>query len=195
MIFKGFAVICALTLLSAVAHAAGSPPKELYGKSIIITWTEHHNQRQLGQGDFRDVDVSLSRKIYISTKGQWFDRFATTFAGRGAGLRRLRQITHEAGREAIGTSGTTFSGGLRQVQFNGKTITTIGTSAGGLARRTTIEFNENFTTCDARIIFAKQTGTEVVVGQNLRNGQPLQIRSATVNSVSCSIRDGNVFAE
>ena len=32
MISKSFAVIGALTLLSAVAHA-GPPPKELYGKS------------------------------------------------------------------------------------------------------------------------------------------------------------------
>jgi hypothetical protein len=30
--------------------------------------------------------------------------------------------------------------------------------AGGLARRTTIEFNERFTACEARIVFAKQAG-------------------------------------
>jgi len=194
MISKSFASIAALTLLTGVAHA-GSAPRELYGKSIIITWTEHRSQRQLGEADFRDVDRSLSRKIYISTKDQWFDRFASTFGGRGAGLRRLRQITHEAAREGIGTSGTTFAGGVRQVQFIGKTITLTGTSAGGLARRFTIEFNENFGTCETHIIFAKQAGSEVVVGRSLRTGEPIQIRSATVNSVSCSVRDGNVFAE
>lgn len=185
----------ALTLLSAAAHAESAPPKELYGKSIIITWTEHRNQRQLDQADFRDVDVSFSRKIYISTKGQWFDRFASTFGGRGAGLRRLRQITHEAAREAIGTSGSTFAGGLRQAQFIGKTITLTGTSAGGLARRFVIEFNESFSACETHIIFAKQAGSEVVVGQSLRTGEPIQIRSAAVTSVSCSVRDGNVFVE
>ena len=87
----------------------------------------------------------------------------------------MRQITHEAAREAIGTSGSTF--------------------AGGLARRFVIEFNESFSTCETRIIFAKQAGSEVVVGRSLRTGEPIQIRSATVNSVSCSVRDGNVFAE
>jgi hypothetical protein len=75
MISKSFAVMGVLMLLSVTAHAAAAP-KELYGKSTIVTWTEHRNQRQLGQTDFRDVDVSLSRKIYISTKGQWFDRHA-----------------------------------------------------------------------------------------------------------------------
>jgi hypothetical protein len=39
---------CALTLLCAVAYA-GSPPKELYGKSIIVTWGEHRSQRELGR--------------------------------------------------------------------------------------------------------------------------------------------------
>jgi hypothetical protein len=36
MIYKSFASIAALILLSGVAHA-GSAPKELYGKSITVT--------------------------------------------------------------------------------------------------------------------------------------------------------------
>jgi hypothetical protein len=58
----------ALTLLSAAAHA-GPPPKELFGKSIMVTWTEHRSQRHLDQANFQDVDMPLSRKFYISTKG------------------------------------------------------------------------------------------------------------------------------
>lgn len=141
---------------------------------------------------FRDVDVSLSRKFYISTKGQLFDRFATTFRGPGARLRMLRATTHEAARDAIGTS---LAGGMRQVQFSGKTVTLTGTSGGGVARRFTIEFNESFSTCETHIIFAKQAGSEVVAVRSLRTDQPVQIRSAAVTSVSCSVRDGKVFAE
>jgi hypothetical protein len=63
----------ALTLLSAVAYSA-SPPKELYAKSIIVTWTEHRNQRQVGEADFRDVVVPLSLTIYVSTIGRPFSR-------------------------------------------------------------------------------------------------------------------------
>jgi hypothetical protein len=48
----------ALTLLSAVARAGSAPPpKELYWKSIIVRWVEHHNCRLIGEVDFRDVDV------------------------------------------------------------------------------------------------------------------------------------------
>jgi hypothetical protein len=174
----------ALTLLSSGVAYAASAPKELYGKSIVITWIEHRSQRHLDQANFQDVNVPLSRKIYISTKGQWFGRFAA-----------MSPKGREGGYEAIGTSGTTHSGGPRDVQFSGRTITLTGTSAGGLARRTTIEFNESFTTCEAHIIFAKQTGSDVVVGRNLVTGQLQEYRSATVSSVSCSVRDGNVFAE
>jgi hypothetical protein len=172
-----------LMLLTAVAHAAGSPPKELYGKSIIITWTEHRSQREFGQADFRDVDVPLSHKIYISTTGRWFGRFAAT--GRG----------YEAAREHVGTSGRNFEGGQSQVQFSGRTITMTGFTKGGLGRRITIEFNESFTSCEANIVAAKQAGSDVGAGINIYTGKPLEIRSRTVTSVSCSVRDGNVFAQ
>jgi hypothetical protein len=39
MISKSFALMGVLTLLSAAAHA-GSTPKELYGKSITVAWSE-----------------------------------------------------------------------------------------------------------------------------------------------------------
>jgi hypothetical protein len=184
MISKSFAVIVALAVLSSEAAYAGSAPKELYGKSIIITWTEHRNQRHEDQAEFRDVDVPLSRKIYISTEGNFFGRFSA-MSPRG----------REGAREGVGTSGTSAGGGPREVQFGGRTITLTGASTGGLARRTTIEFNESFSTCEARIIFAKQAGSDVVVGRNLVTGGLNEIRSATVTSVTCSVRDGNVFAQ
>lgn len=183
MIYKSFTLIAALTLLSQVAYA-GSAPKELYGKSIIITWTEHRNQRHEDQANFRDVDVPLSRKIYISTEGHFFGRFsAMSPSGR------------EGAREGFGTSGTSAGGGPREVQFGSRTITLTGASTGGLARRTTIEFNESFSTCEALIIFAKQAGSDVVIGRNLVTGGLNEIRSATVTNVSCSVHNGNVFAQ
>jgi hypothetical protein len=183
MTYKCLGILSALALLSDIAHA-GSAPKELYGKSIIITWTEQRSQRQLGQVNFRDILDPLSNRIYISTAGRWFGRFASTFRG------------YEGAHEAVGTGGTSAGGGPRQVEFSGRTITTTGTSKGGLARRITIEFNESFTTCEARVTVAKQAGSEVVMGRNLYTGQSQEIRSATVSGrPSCSIREGNVFGQ
>ena len=73
-------------------------------------------------------------------------------------------------------------------------MTLIGTSKGGLARRTTIEFNESFTNCQAQVVFAKQADRDVVVGRSLVTGEPIEIRSVTVTGVTCAIREGNVFA-
>jgi hypothetical protein len=176
LISKSFAVMGALTLVSATAHA-GSAPKELYGKSIIITWGEQHSQRMFGEANFRDENVRLSRTIYISTKGQLFDRFAVAGA--------------TAGYERIGASAP-----RREVQFSGRTIIGTDEGRGGLARKITVEFDESFATCEAHVIFAKQAGRDVVVGADLNTGKlDKEIRSATVTSTSCSVRDGNVFAQ
>jgi hypothetical protein len=44
-IYKGIGVFIALTMLTAEAHA-GSAPKELYGKSITVQWSESITGRQ-----------------------------------------------------------------------------------------------------------------------------------------------------
>jgi hypothetical protein len=178
IIFRSFVAMGALTLLSVAAYA-GSAPKELWGKSIILTWGELRFQRNLPELNFRNITDALSRKIYISTKGQWFDRFAS----------------HQDARDSIGASVRRPGGGGRDVQFTGRTITMTGAGKGGIARKITIEFNESFTTCEAHIIFAKPAGSDVVTGTNMNTRRPMEIRSATVGSVSCSVRDGNVFGQ
>jgi len=171
----------ALTLLSAAAHA-GSAPKELYGKSIIVNWTAHRSQRPLGQGNFRDVNIPLSHKFYFGTTGRLFNRLSSTSKG------------YEAAHEVVGTSGTSPGGGPRQIQFSDRTIVLTFTN-GDLAHRITIEFNEGFTTCEAQIVSAKPAGANVsVITRNLY-GEQIEVRFATVTGVSCSVRDGNVFAQ
>jgi hypothetical protein len=66
---------------------------------------------------------------------------------------------------------------------------------GDLAHRITIEFNEGFTTCEAQIVSAKSAGANVSVMTRNLYGEQIEVRSATVTGVSCSVRDGNVFAQ
>jgi hypothetical protein len=176
----------ALTLLSAFAYAE-SAPQEMREKSIIIRWTEHRNQRQFGEANFRDEIVPLSMTIYVSSVGRPFFRFATQF-GR-------HDTRNAASSEGVGTTGTAFGGGPRKVQFQSRSPIFTASSNGGLARRYTVSFNETFSACEAQIISAKLAGTDVGVGLNLRTRQPLEIRSTTVSDISCSVRNGNVFAE
>jgi hypothetical protein len=81
-----------------------------------------------------------------------------------------------------------------KMQFSGRAITLTTASSGGLARKITATFNEGFTACEAQIVFAKRASVEVVVGRSLTS-EPQEVGSATVSGASCSVRDGNVFAQ
>jgi hypothetical protein len=142
------------------------------------------NTNQRGSAKQTYVDVTLSRMRDVSTKGQWFGRFAPRQSGKG--------------HESVGTNGTHDScwGGPREVQFGGRPIIVTGAGQGGISRRTTIEFNEGFTVCDAHIISAKEADRDVFVGNNLvTEAADKEIHSVTVSNVSYSVRDGNVFAQ
>ncbi len=59
-------LLCAALLFSltlpALAQAA-TPPRSLYGKSIIVTWTEERMQRRAGTKNFRPNTVHTGFRI------------------------------------------------------------------------------------------------------------------------------------
>jgi hypothetical protein len=83
MISKSFAVMGALTLLSATAHA-GSAPKELYGKSITVQWSESIVGSVGGEQSTRNWLIPRLMNIYVSTAGRPFVR--ETESGTAGGM-------------------------------------------------------------------------------------------------------------
>jgi hypothetical protein len=83
---KGIVVSAALTLLSAAAHA-GSAPKELYGKSIVVAWSESRDQRVETEKEVRNFGQAVQMNLYISTAGRPFSRTSERVMG-GYDLRR-----------------------------------------------------------------------------------------------------------
>jgi hypothetical protein len=72
-----------LTLLSAVAYA-GSAPKELYGKSITVAWSEARTMKFESEQLVRNTGTAVQMNIYISTSGRPFVRVISHgFAGHG----------------------------------------------------------------------------------------------------------------
>lgn len=63
----------ALALVSGVAYA-GSAPKELYGKSIAVTWTESITGKFGPDPVTRNVGRPYQMSIYISSAGRPFVR-------------------------------------------------------------------------------------------------------------------------
>jgi hypothetical protein len=176
-------VVSSSLALVAAADAASAAPRQLYGKSVTVSWSETRSQRRVGEQAFRPVTVSLQRNIYVSSAGRVFSRtHASTRRGSGSA-------------ESIGTGGTNFSGGARNVQFQGNSlIMTAGFT--GAARRVQINFDSGFQSCSAQVITAKQVGARTgswrgIAGQGAR----LEVESVSAGPASCSIRSGNVFAE
>jgi hypothetical protein len=77
------------------------PPRELYGKSIVLRWTEARVQREveLGEQQPQSVGNVVEMTFYISTAGRMFSRqHRVGYIGGGGLGRQPRLITLPASR-------------------------------------------------------------------------------------------------
>jgi hypothetical protein len=179
MISKSFAVIGALTLLSAAAYAESVPPKELYGKSITLQWSQSHTGKTLDDPIPRQWGRAISVNIYISTTGRPFMRqFETTTGGFNPhGItNNYGQVTREAAPNESNSA---------HFDFQGRSVLLYRQFKSGV-RRIAIDVDGSGTSCKATVINGREGGKDIL--------QPrAEISSTLVGSVSCSIREGNVF--
>jgi hypothetical protein len=170
-------LFCILVLLSPnLAYAA--PPEQLKGKSVVVSWTETRQQRNVGEPNFRSVNASHSLSIYVSASGRVFSRQVNrTRAGEGG----TEQVAGEGG----GAYPT------RTPMFSGQTMTVIGEAKGG-ARRTVITFDAAFASCTATTATAFEAGKSSISLSPITKKQ-VEIQSVTANGASCSLQTGNVF--
>jgi hypothetical protein len=176
----------ALTLLSAVAHA-GSAPKELYGKSIVVSWFE---SRQNGRhGALQNPTISS----YVSTAGRTFTR---VFVARGKGRwgfghgGNLRTTSAEHGPGEGQAPGAKVSG----TEFAGHSLSMTSVFESG-ARRISVEFDDRFTSCQAKVVYGKEAGHSTIRQTSMFGGQTVEVGAIDVSGVTCSVKEGNVFTE
>ena len=162
-------------LLTQTSHAA--PPRELYGKSVSVSWTETREQRPAGQEAWRQIDGSHTLKIYVSDAGRVFNN--KSYSVRGLSAEREGQI---AG-----------SGKGRSFNFSGRSLVILMASGGG-ATRIIVEFDAGFGSCSAQVTRAKEAGGTIVRAYSGIIKANIEIRSTRVGGASCGIRSGNVFA-
>jgi hypothetical protein len=94
-----FAVWC----LPQASHAAS--PKELFGKSVSITWTETREQRPEGEQNWRQVSGSQTLNVYVSDAGRIFNN--VSYSTRGGSAERKGEIA---------------GSGKRSINFNGRSL-------------------------------------------------------------------------
>jgi hypothetical protein len=172
------AAIClAMTATTCAAQAA---PKELYGKSVTVSWLETRSQRDGQSGPFKPVGLPFTNVFYISTEGRLFARSSTRSPGGAGAIDR------------VGTSGGNAAGDARNVTFSGNRIVS-NAKFQGAARHIEIGFDPGFSSCTAQVITAMPSGAKTAVVRSITTGSNVEFESVSAGPASCSIATGNPF--
>lgn len=166
-------------LTPAVAAIA---PKQLHGKSIVVSWTEHRMQRQTGgppgapqKRDFQPVTNTGRLSVYISSQGNVFNR-----------MTRVNRRGLSGSRDKVGSN---------QIDFQGNSMIATQTGNVGGALRIVVAIDPGLVNCTAEVIRGKEEGAAIIHANSLiYPGMKVEIKSVRVSGVSCTIRDGNVFS-
>jgi hypothetical protein len=181
MVKKLCAFLCMGLGVPATAHGA-SAPKELYGKSVVVSWSENLESKHLGESQMEYHMVSHVLSIYISSAGRAFTRLQS--ASPGSTFRRRGQGA-SIDQDPAGGAGHVV------VRFEGREILADSKFDSG-ARRVGISFNDSYANCSVRIIQGKEGGAKTIVRTGL-GGRIREIQSIQTATPSCSVKDGNVF--
>jgi hypothetical protein len=176
MIRGSITTLVAMLLMGEV-HAANVPPA-LLGKSVVVTWNEVRTQREAGQAQFHQVQATHNLALYVSSTGRVFSRQTNrTRSGTGA--------TEQVAGDNTAT---------RVPRFQGRSLTLfMPYTGGGGMRRVSVEFDDSYSSCTARVTHARQQGARTQITFSPITKRNVEFQSATASGESCSIRSGNVF--
>jgi hypothetical protein len=182
-------VLLVLTLLSGVAHA-GSAPKELYGKSIIVRWSESLTGVTRSEQVPRNVGRADQMDVYVSVTGRPFVRMMETGYAGASHQMEMGGSVGVLSRSAETAPGGSTSRSADRVEFQGRTIVVYREFDSG-ARRITINVDTATQNCTAAITHGRQAGSKVV--SKVGSKGYFDATSIQIGNLSCSIREGNVF--
>ncbi len=166
---------------AAIADPASAAPTSLYGKSVVLTWSEVSQQRFVGEGSFHTVSRNVNLSVYVSSAGRVFIRQTnSTRLGSGSG----EQI---AGQRNTGPMQPCVP------VFSGQSMTIFAPMQTGGVRRISVEFGAGFGDCSASSAYGKEAGHATSRAYSPITKSYVEIASVSVGNVSCSVQNGNVF--
>ena len=169
--------LCAGLLLATNAVAA---PQNFYGKTLRVAWDETRSQRAVGESAFKTVSLPFVYSVYVSNKGQLFKRLSSVSASQRA----------SGTKDRVGMSGSD-SEGAGAASFQGNTL--IATmNNGGLGRRIRVTFDGG-SSCSAEVVSGK-SGSGIASTRSNATGKIMEFESVSAGTASCSVQDGNTFA-
>ena len=173
-----------ISFLVLADQALAAPPKDLFGKSITVSWSETREQKWPGEAQFQKVPRAGEVIIYVSSAGRVFNRMSFSGSRRGGKMVGNSDQVAGAGSDKYEN---------RVVNFQSRSLSMHTPMAGG-ARSVTVDFSEGFGSCTAAVITGKSAGAGKMVMKSLMdNGMEFEIRSVTTGAANCSISEGNKF--
>jgi hypothetical protein len=160
-----------LMIVSTCGSAHAAAPKQLYNKTVTITWGESGTYTRVSDGKSASPTGQFQLIVYISSAGRAFVR-ASAKAGTFGG-------TRERGPEQNSNN----------VQFEGNNLVLTGASL-GVARRILTSFDASFASCTTSVTIGKIGPDATIVGFD---GAVYKVISMLAGASGCSIRDGNAL--
>lgn len=178
---------CVFSLATTASFAAA--PSALFNKSISASWAEARDMETVEKRAMHRV-IHHTIAIYVSNNGRLFMMKSRVSHNRG---RAVNSGGSSHSPDGTIKSGNNRSGQGREVQIRGRSIVEMVKYDSG-ARRVEITFDEGFRSCSVSIQHGKEENApgQVVRGLNTRL---LLVKSTSISSQSCQVRDGNVFGE
>lgn len=169
-------VSLALMMFASQALAQGAP-KQLYNKSVLISFAA---ASMLKTFDGKTVSRSVVREahIYVSSQGRLFVK-----SGRSGGGHS--QTQHSGPGE--GANGTHVTG----VRFQGNQMLGHIPMESG-ASMITATFDGSFAGCKVSVVYGKEGGKAMRIKGV--DGVMYDVISMTAVNPTCSVKDGNIFA-
>ena len=176
-----YRIAAATLVLALTTPAAFAAPAGLYGKSVVVSWTENRMQTTDRSATPVSKTASARLSVYVSDKGRAFSRVSMT-------VDRGRRGTASGQRDAVQGEGS-----ARSVNFSGNsmTVTAPRGDAGALMIRVT--FDAGFQGCSAHVISGKSGGAGFTRVHSMVTGGTYDMYSIQASGESCSIQSGNVF--
>ena len=172
-------VILAFVRLGSIALAATAPP-QLLNKSIVFSWTIQTTGRDTSNGTITQRQTEAQVAIYISSEGRLFERMSRT--------NEDQQKTLDI---APSTTRNPELGESTNRHFEGNNLVLVRSFPSG-ASRTVISLDPSFSACTVTFQGGRENGRLNV--RKGTDGKTYEILGMKSSRLTCSIRNGNAFA-
>lgn len=171
--------IPAILVLAITTSGALAAPSQLYGKSVVVSWTENRMQTT----DYSDTPVPKTASgrlsVYISDKGRAFSRVSISV--------ERRRRTQSGERDAVQGEGS-----ARSVNFQGNSMTVSAPRGDAGAMIIAVTFDSGFQG-SAHVVTGKANSAQSTRVTSLITGRQYRFFSVQTSGESCSVQSGNVF--